>query len=170
MIISKQNKRAKRSKEKSYVLGLYIISGSHVKGFFKQGMKCRRERKQHLRKSTVTWWVALWKPLMPTTCYRKRMTLCCKNVILINQKRIIKEKIKILAPTKHTRKFQIQLNICSTESKVRRFSCFILLSFCMIEVIMRYLRFSKEETVLMVFQLFGCHVFNACKSTFHFGV
>lgn len=93
---------------------------------FKQGMKCKRERKQHLRKSTVTWWVALWKPLMPTTCYRKRMTLCCKNVILINQKRIIKEKIKILAPTKHTRKFQIQLNIWSTESKVRRF----LVLFC----------------------------------------
>ena len=55
--------------------------------------------RDYLRRSPVAWEVCLGKPLMPRTQNWKRMTFRCEYVIPPRQKRVIKEKIQILAPT-----------------------------------------------------------------------
>lgn len=103
-----------------------------------RGARCRTESQRHgtcsssslvcLNKGPVGRNEGLRKPLLPISHYRKRVTLCCEYIVLIDQKLIIKEKIQILA------------------------------------------RFSKKETVLMIFQLHRCYVPDARKSSFHFGI
>lgn len=57
---------------------------------------------EHLEKGPVGRDEGLGKPLLPISHYRKRVTLCCEYIVLIDQKLIIKEKIQILAPAENS--------------------------------------------------------------------